>query len=220
MRKLAAGVLIAGCMAMGLARAESTDVVDGMKNKAVRGVINGVTGIVELPMQTYKGFKNGVGFIKNKPASTVVGTILGFFRGGGHAFGRTAWGWMELYGFWTANAVDNDGVGIPLDAEYAWEWGEQYSIFKPSLKEGVKPYGRKLVRGLSDGFLGIAELPGQIVKGSKDGEIGKGALRGVWYWWSREVYGFGGILTCLVPNPEDNPGVAFNTDWPWSGLTE
>lgn len=211
---------MACCVAMGVAHAETDSLGEGMKNKAIRGVVNGVTGIVELPVQTYKGFKNGVGFIKNKPASTAVGTILGFFRGGGHAFWRTAWGWMELVGFWTANAKDNDGVGIPLDAEYAWEWGEQYSIFKPSLKEGVKPYGRKLVRGLADGFLGIAELPGQIVKGNKDGEIGKGALRGVWYWWSRELYGFGGILTCLVPNPADNPGVALNTDWPWSGLTE
>jgi len=25
---------------------------------------------------------------------------------------------------------------------------------------------------------------------------------------------------CLTPNPEDNPGVAFNTEWPWSGLTD
>ena len=172
-----------------------------MKNKAVRGVVNGVTGIVELPVQTYKGFKNGVGFIKNKPASTAVGTILGFFRGGGHAIGRTGWGFMELVGFWTANAKDNDGVGIPLDAEYAWEWGEQYSIFKPSLKEGVKPYGRKLVRGLADGILGIVEIPGQTVKGANEGNAVRGLGRGVWYCFSRMLYGFGGERPSRSPLP-------------------
>jgi len=198
----------------------SDDLADGMKNKAVRGVVNAVTGIVELPMQVVKGFKNGVGPIKNEPASKAVGTVLGFFRGVGHSAGRTGWGCLELFGFWTANAEDNEGVGIPLDAQYAWEWGDQYSIFKPNLKEGVKPYGGKLVRGLTDNFTGIAELPGQIVKGAADDELGKGVARGVWYWWSRQVYGFGGILTCLVPNPKDNPGVAFNGKWPWTALAE
>ena len=78
---------------------------------------------------------------------------------------------MELFGFWSANPADNDGVGVPLDAQYAWEEGVQYDLFDPSLKEGVKPMGRKLLRGLGNTFLGIAELPGQILKGKREGRL-------------------------------------------------
>ena len=213
---MAATILLLG---VSFVRAESDDLVTGMKDKAVRGAVNAVTGIVEVPMQVYKGYNNGLSLIKNDVGSKAVGTILGFFRGLGHAGGRTSWGFLELFGFWTANAADNEGVGIPLDAEYAWEYGDQYSIFKPSLAEGTKPYVRKLVRGVTDGFTGIAELPGQTLCGISEGNVAGGLVRGVWYWWSREVYGFGSILTCLVPNPADNPGVAFSGEWPWSALT-
>jgi len=181
-------------------------------------VVNGFTGIVELPMQTYKGYKNGVGFIKNEPGSKTVGTVLGIFRGFGHAAGRSGWGFMELFGFWAANAEDNQGVGVPLDAQYAWEFGTQYSLFKPTLGEGIKPVGRKLVRGLTNGFCGIVEVPGQTMKGISDGAAARGLGRGVWYWFSRNIYGFGDIFMCLVPNPEDNPGVALNSQWPWSTM--
>ena len=178
-----------------------------------------VTGIVELPMQVYKGYDKGFGPIKNKPCSKTVGTILGIFRGFGHAAGRTSWGALELFGFWTANAPDNDGVGVPLDAKYSWQMGEQYSLFKPSLAEGVQPIGRKLVRGLTNTFLGFTELLGQPLKGANEGRVVPGLAKGVWFWASRQFfYGFGNILTCLVPNPEDNPGYAFNGKWPWSAL--
>lgn len=220
MKKLAVGLLVAGWIGMGAAQAASTEeVVQGMGQKAVRGAVNSVTGFVEFPMQIYKGYKNGCGLIKNEAGSKTVGTVLGFFRGISHAAGRTAWGGMELVGFWTA-APRVDNFGTPLDAPYAWQNGTQYSIFKPTLKEGVTPIGQKLVHGLADGFAGIAELPGQIVKGVDEGTVATGVGKGVWYWFSREVYGFGGVLTCLVPNPKDNPGFAMETEWPWSGFTE
>ena len=213
-------VLLCAVMAAVQVRAATDDIPQGMADKAVSGAIDMVTGIVELPMQIVKGYRNGFGMIENEAGSKAVGTVLGIFRGFGHAAGRTSWGAMELFGFWTANAEDNDGVGVPLDAQYAWEEGTQYSIFKPTFAEGVQPIGRKLMRGLADGFLGIAELPGQTIQGINDGETGKGVLQGVWFWFSREVYGFGSVLTCLVPNPEDNPGYAFDSEWPWTALAE
>jgi len=192
---------------------------EGMANKAIRGAVNLVTGIVEVPMQIYKGYDNGFPMIENTAGSKTVGTILGFFRGFGHAFGRVSWGAVELFGFWTANRVDNEGIGVPFDAEYAWEIGEQHSYFKPTLKEGLKPIPMKLGYGVSDGLLGILEVPGQIKLGLDDGNLPLGIGKGIWFWWSRTWYGFGSIYTCLVPNSPDNLGYEFNGDWAWSALT-
>ena len=201
------------------AQASTTNIAEGMGHKAVRGGINLVTGVVEIPMQTYKGYTNGLEPIKNKPTSKAVGTILGLFRGFGHSVGRFGWGGLELFGFWTANPESNEGVGVPFDAQYAWEWGTQYSIFKPSLAEGVKPIGRKLVRGVANGLGGILELPGQTIKGHRDGNTLRGLGKGFWFWQSRQWYGFTDIFTCLGANPADNPGYPFNGEYPWSALS-
>ena len=202
------------------AYAATDNVAEGMFNKAVRGAVNLITGIVEIPAQIIKGYSKGFEPIENEVASKTVGTVLGLFRGVGHAAGRMGWGALELVGFWAVNPEDNEGVGIPLDAEYAWEEGVQYSIFEPSLEEGIKPIGNKLMRGLGNTFLGIAELPGQTIKGANEGNPILGVGKGVWYWFSRELYGIGSIFTCIVPNPEDNPGYPFSTEWPWETLSE
>jgi putative exosortase-associated protein (TIGR04073 family) len=218
---LAALLVVAGT---GVCQAETEpgDVVEGMGKKLVRGVVNTVTGVVELPVQTIKGYKSGVGFIKNETGSKTVGTVLGFFRGIGHAAGRTAHGVVDVVGFWAANPESNDGVGIPLDAEYAWEEGTRYSIMKPTLKEGLMPYPRKLVRGLGDSFLGILELPGQVLKGVRDDGVAglpMGLVKGVWFSSSRVVSGADAVLF-LAPNPEDQLGYVFEQAWPWESLTE
>ena len=201
--------------------AASDDVLPGMGKKALRGGVDMVTDIVELPMQTYKGFHNGLGLIKNKPTSKAVGTILGFFRGISHSAGRIGSGAVELFGFWTANPEDSEGVGVPFDAEYSWEMGTQYSYFKPSLKEGVKPVGRKFAHGVTDAFLGILEVPGQIkVALDDDDNLAIGAGKGVWFWWSRTFTGFGDIFLSIVPNHETTEGYAWDGDWPWSDLTD
>jgi len=198
------------------------EAVSGMGKKLVRGLVNTTTGIVELPMQTYKGYKEGLGFIKNEPTSKAVGTVLGFFRGVGHAAGRTCYGVVDVAAFWSANPEDNEGVGIPLDAEYAWEMGERYSVLKPNLKEGLMPYPRKIVRGLANGLLGIVEVPGQIVKRAKAERpligVPLGVAKGLWFWTGRTIYGYGDAVLFLVPNPEDQLGYGFEEEWPWSAL--
>jgi len=200
--------------------ASAEEVVEGMGKKAVRGAVNIVSSPVEFPAQIIKGFQNGFEPIENAFCSKTVGTVLGIFRGISHGAGRLGWGLLELAGFWTANPQDNEGVGIPLDAEYAWEEGVQYSIFEPSFEEGIKPVGRKLARGVGNGFFGIVELPGQTLRGASEGNVFKGVLKGFWYWMSREAYGLGDIYTVLAPNPPDNPGVAFNGEWPWTVMSE
>jgi len=202
------------------AHAASEDVADGMGKKLIRGVVNIFTGIIEVPVQICKGYHKGFEPLGDGVASKTVGTVLGLFRGVGHAAGRTSWGALETFGFWTANPMDNEGVGLPLDAEYAWEEGTQYSIFEPNLGEGIKPIGRKIGRGLGNTFFGIFELPGQTMKGASDGNLGKGLVRGIWFWLSREVYGLGSLYSAIVPNPTDNPGYAFDHKWPWESLSQ
>jgi len=115
MRKVVVVALVVLLLAP-TAFAATEKIGEGMKEKAKRGAINLFTGIVEVPMQVYKGYNNGLDLIKNRPLSKGVGAVLGLFRGFGHAAGRVGWCATELFGFWTANHEDNDGVGIPFDA--------------------------------------------------------------------------------------------------------
>ena len=196
--------------------ATADEVLEGMGNKLIRGVVNILTGWVELPMQTYKGLKGDLPGCEDNP---VVGTVCGLFKGIGHAVGRTAWGGVELVGFWAANPKDNVGIGIPLDGEYAWQMGEPYDCFDPSLQEAtMKPMGQKLLRGLENGLLGFVELPGQIAKGVGEKAPDLGIIKGLWYWYSREVYGIGDLVTLILPIAEDNPGVVFDQEYPWDAM--
>ena len=201
------------------AYAVTTDeLVDGMAKKAWRGAVNTFTGWVELPAQVIKGYNEG---FMGDEGNKILGVVAGIFDGFGHSAGRTLYGVTELFGFWAANPVDNEGAGLPLDAEYAWEEGEPYDAFDPNLMEGaLKPVGTKLVRGLANGVLGIAELPGQITKGIQEGAPDLGIVKGLWYWMSRGVNGLSDVWTVLLPNPVDQKGVAFDEEWPWDALVE
>jgi len=193
---------------------------DGMITKGSRGLVNTLTGWIEFPAQIIKGYDRGVGFIDNEAGSTVVGTVLGIFSGASHAVGRTGYGVLELFGFWTANPASNDRNGVPLDGKYAWNEGEAYSIFEPTLGEGIEPYPNKLVRGLGNGVGGILELPGQTIKGAGDGELLTGLGKGLWFSVSRVAYGFGDVFGFLVPNPPDQMGYAFEQKWPWDSFSD
>ena len=192
---------------------------DGMVMKGSRGLVNTLTGWIEFPAQIVKGYQRGVGFIDNEAGSTTVGTILGIFSGVSHAVGRTGYGVVELFGFWTANPATNKDNGVPLDAKYAWNEGEAYSIFEPTLGEGIQPYPNKLVRGLGNGFGGILELPGQTIKGAGEGEVFTGLGKGIWFSFSRVLYGFGDVFGFLLPNPPDQLGYAFEQTWPWDSFS-
>jgi len=194
-----------------------SETATSMGHKLMRGFRNTLTGILEVPFQIGKGYSNGIEQIDNQFLSKTVGTVLGVFRGFSHAAGRTGSGMMEMVGFWAAN--EPSVSGIPLDAEYAWEEGAQYSIFKPTLSEGLDPVGKKLGHGLANAFLGVLEFPGQIKKGINDGNGAKGLVKGVWYWFSREVNGMGQVVTFLLPAPAENVGPMFDEEMPWDALS-
>ncbi len=197
------------------AHGATDDLLAGMGKKFMRGFVNVLTGWVELPMQTVKGYNS------DKYENKMLGAGAGFFKGIGCTIGRTAWGAVELVGFWTANPEDNIGMCLPLDAEYAWEQGEPYDCFEPDFAEAtLKPMGRKFLRGLGNGLFGFAEFPGQIAKGFQTKAPDCGIIKGLWFWYSQEVYGIADMVTAIFPTPDDNPGYRFDREYAWDALVD
>ena len=173
MRKWSLSILLVFAIVIFLAGASYAagpeELFSGMGKKFVRGAVNVITGWVEIPAQIYYGYKN----------ESFGGAFIGMGSGIWHGVGRTISGVGDVVGFWAADPKANDGVGVPLNAEYAWEEGVKYDLMKPSFGEAtLTPMGNKLGRGLGNSFLGFLELPGQILKGLKlhapDLGIGKG----------------------------------------------
>lgn len=196
--------------------AATDDVLQGMGKKFFRGLANVLTGWMELPTQIIKGYNRGCPLDED---NKIGGMVCGMIKGVGHSIGRTAWGALEAVGFWTANPKDNEGMGIPLDATYVWEEGEAYNCLDPNITEAtLKPMGRKFLRGLSNGLFGFAELPGQVAKGIEEKAPDLGIIKGLWFWYSREIYGIADVATVIFPTPADNPGYAFDEEYPWDAL--
>ena len=217
MKKNAAVIFVVLCLilsSVAAACAETTkseEFIGGMGKKFVRGVVNTFTGWVEFPAQICKGYKK----------DNIGGAFLGIFTGVWHGLGRTLYGFEELAGFWAADPASNEGVGIPLDAEYAWEEGTPYDLSKPSFGEAtLTPIGNKLGRGLGNAICGFLEFPGQIVKGIKLKAFDVGIGKALWYWYSREIDGIYDVCTFPLPNPKDTKALAFDEKWPWSALGE
>ena len=168
--------------------ASAEDVFRSMGEKFFMGVANTLTGWVEIPAQISKGYKTGG--IMGENNTGVVGAMGGIFSGIGSAIGRTLSGMGQLAGFWAADPQTNEGVGIPLDADFAWEEGTPYSMTDPSFNDAtLKPIGEKLGRGVGNALGGVLEFPGQIVKGVKEPAWDAGIIKGLWFWLSREVDG-------------------------------
>jgi putative exosortase-associated protein (TIGR04073 family) len=190
------------------------ELVDGMGAKAFRGGVNTLTGWVEIPMQISKGYEK----------DSFIGGFVGIFTGVWHAAGRTISGAFELAGFWSADLESNDGMGVSLDAEYAWEKGEKASLTDPSVEKAtLNPMGMKLMRGIGNTVCGVAELPGQILKAvhTPATEIkipDAGIVKGLWYMVSREIVGAGDLATFYMPGPVDTKAMKFDEKWPWSAL--
>jgi putative exosortase-associated protein (TIGR04073 family) len=202
----------------GLRAANTEEFIGGMGKRFIRGVINTFTGWIEIPAQIAKGYNRGFG---GNPNNKGVGAFVGIFDGTWMALGRTFSGFRDMAGFWAADHKTNDGVGIPLDAEYAWGEGAPYSLTKPNFAEAtVEPMGNKLLRGVSDLLLGVLELPGQITKGIRIKAPDAGVVKGIWYFCSRTLDGAYDASTFLVPNPKDTTALPFDEDKPWDAMTE
>jgi putative exosortase-associated protein (TIGR04073 family) len=194
------------------------NVWSGMGQKFGRGVVNTLTGWLEIPFQITKGYKRGfAGQEKRK----IMGVTAGIFTGVWHAAGRTISGVADIAGFWAADPRDNELIGIPLEGDRAWQEGTEYSLTKPDLKEAAAmPMTNKLMRGIGNAIFGVAELPGQMIKGMNAESLDLGLVKGLWYFMSREIDGVYEIASFPLPNPKDNKGMPFDEKWPWSALGE
>ncbi len=216
MKKIICLLVIALFLCSTCYAATGADYLNGVGNKLWRGVVNTFTGWIEFPAQIYKGYERGFNGNEN---NKIGGAFVGIFTGIGHTAGRTLSGLGDVAGFWAADPANNDGVGIPLDAEYAWEEGTVYNMFDPNFGEGaLNPMGNKLGRGIGDSLGGFLEFPGQIVKGIKLGAPDLGIVKGLWYWYSRQVDGAFDIAGFFLPNPKDTKALPFDEKWPWSAL--
>lgn len=200
------------------AYADSDVMLSNMGAKLKLGIANTFTGWMEIPVQAYKGSKQGYfGDERNKLAGALAGTLEGICAG----TGRTISGISDIVGFWALDPASNDGVGIPLEAQKAWEQGEVYDLLNPSLEEAtITPVAKKLGRGLINTVFGVAEIPGQIVKGVKERSIDLGIIKGLWNFLSREISGLSDLVTACLPTPKDVTGNTFDKDWPWTDLCE
>ncbi|MBF0253322.1 MAG: exosortase system-associated protein, TIGR04073 family [Candidatus Omnitrophica bacterium] len=216
MKKVFSLVLVLMLLVTQVSYADAGEVVTGMGQKLFRGFVNTFTGFIEFPMQIKKGWDRGfLGDENNR----VAGAFLGIFSGLGHAAGRTLSGVGEVVSFWAPDPENNEGIGLPLDAEYAWQEGEAYDIMDPNLAEGLLyPMGRKLFRGLGNAVLAPVEIPGQIIKGIKNRSFDLGILKGLWYTYGRATEGCFDISGFIFPNPVDNKAVAYDEKWPWDAL--
>jgi len=190
-----------------------------MMDKLWRGVVNTTTGWIEFPAQISKGYETG-GFMGEERAGA-IGALGGVFSGIGSAMGRTLSGAFQIAGFWAADPASNDGIGIPLDADYAWEEGTAYDLNDPSFTEAtIAPVSLKFQRGLGNLFGGILEIPSQIVKGIKAPSWDLGIVKGLWFFVSREIDGASDLATFYLPGPRENQGYPFDEKWAWTALFE
>ncbi len=205
------------------AEAATANMGEGMSMKLKRGVINTLTGVIEVPAQTIKGAKKGIQGMDDKPViSHPAGTVVGFFRGIHQGAGRTLSGVQDGVGFWSADHLSNDGYGIPLDAEYAWEEGTMYQMTDPNIVEGISPMGRKFVRGAGDAIFSPLEFPGHMKLGFEDSannNPGSGILQGVYFSLSRLYTGGTDAVLFALPNPKDTVGNELDYAYPWGALT-
>ncbi|RKY27857.1 MAG: hypothetical protein DRP61_03235 [Candidatus Omnitrophota bacterium] len=182
--------------------------------KAKQGITNLLTGWLELPFQVYKGAKGGLR--EGEPTLRILGGFFGIFRGIIHGLGRTASGAIQLSTFFLPNPKDNRGVGVPLDSQYVWEEGEQYSLGE----DGLSPIGEKAIRGLYNTGLGILDMPGQFIKGIKEGKPWIGLANSILFPAARIISGAFDLGTVLLPNSPEGYGYPLEEKYPWDALIE
>ncbi|MCM8831643.1 MAG: hypothetical protein NC918_05600 [Candidatus Omnitrophica bacterium] len=178
--------------------------------KAKQGLVNFFTGWLEVPYQVSKGYNKGFGDSQNK----LLGGFFGIFRGLIHGLGRTSSGIYQFVTFPLPNPKNNEGVGIPLDSEYVWEEGTQYSI----VNQGLEPVGKKAYRGIINTFGALLEAPSQLNKGFSQDRPFVGLGKAIVYPLGRVTSGIYDLVTVALPNNVNGYGYAFEERRPWDGL--
>lgn len=192
----------------------------GMCEKGSRGFVNIFSGWMEVPMQVYKGYNDGVRGINSPAGSRSLGALGGLFRGMSHAVGRTGWGAFEFGGLWARNPTSNEELLLLLDSNYAWEKGSRKAFRCPTATDGMKRVGYRMERGLRGAVLGVAEIPGQMRKADAERRRHIGIPKGVWFAASRIWEGVGDVALLPFAGPETTLNVPYEEIEPWDALHE
>jgi putative exosortase-associated protein (TIGR04073 family) len=200
------------------ARAVEDCVVTGMAEKGSRGLANLASGWFEIPMQIHKGYNAGIPSIEAPAGSRSLGALQGLFRGVFHAVGRTAWGAVELAGFWTRNPTGNEHLMPLLDGNYAWEQGTKKPFRCPDVDSGINRVGMRFERGIRNVTGAVPEIPGQFLKADGERRVYIGLPKGIWFAGSRIVYGVADAVLFPFAGPENNLGVPFEEVEGWDAL--
>jgi len=210
---LLATVLMLGWCRSGVALEDNLGY--GMSEKGTHGLVDCFTGWMEFPIQTYRGYMAGASFVQYPALKYPLGGFLGMMRGATHTAGRTTWGLVTLVGFWASNPPDNKDVLFLLDGEYAWDQGTKKTIFDPTFKDGAARFWHRFDRGIEDPIIGLAEIPGQGYKTSREGHDWLlGIPRGLWFSVSRCYNGVFDLVLLPLPGPEMTFGVPYDELYP------
>ena len=96
-----------------------------------------------------------------------------------------------------------------------------HNLFDPTFTDAtLTPVVNKFLKGVGNTLFGFMEVPNQIKKGIYRGTPTTGALKGLWFWGSREISGVYDIVTTPLPNPEYTVGICFDEEWPWESFTD
>ena len=107
----------------------------------------------------------------------------------------------------------NEGIGVPFDGEYTFD----VDLTKErSLGENLQLMLAKGKRGfLSLVWGAVVEIPDKTRKGYKEGALGQGFVKGIWYSLSRMHSGIYELGMFVFPNTDKTEGYAFDVDEPW-----
>lgn len=182
----------------------------GLRNKGFTGTINLVSGLIEIPMQTYKGLKMGYPKFEELPGmSKFTGGVGGLWRGVWHATGRLLLGAYQMAGFWTANPADNDTVGTRFDSEYAFDL-DMPGIGDPDENWWFRM--NKMQRGTSNLVGGLVEIPYQFYNGCEERRPFQGLGKGLWYAGSRLFCGAYELASFCFPSEDRTHGYIYHEE--------
>jgi len=216
MRKmLAVLIILSFLISVSSVYAKGPNYFEASVEKGKHGIINTFTGWLEVPGQVVKGLKNDS---VNQKKNDFEGGLLGLVRGILHGVGRTASGILQLVTFMLPNHSDNEGVGVPLDTEYAWQKdGTRYC----PLKDGFEPVNQKAARGVIDAVGGVLEFPVQLKNAAEQKNIKGGVIgicKAITYPIARIISGIFDLVTVVLPNDSKTYGYQFDSKHPCVGL--
>ncbi len=202
-----ATVTIVMCLSTHVVHCANDEVGAGIIDKAEHGFINIATGWIELPMQIGKGYRRGIHINPSTPAlSRSLGTVWGTVRGFDFAVGRTYLGFYQLFGCWTANPTNNEGIGVPLDGEYVFDYGLMHAV---PLNSVHTLFFNKITRGGRNIAGIIVDWPISIPYITKRDRAPEGIAKGLWFVPSRFVVGVYELSGFILPSALETRGYSF-----------